>query len=166
MADINRLPGAQLYRWEWQRGAACRGMDSSLFFHPPNERDTARADRAARAKAIRRCCPVITECLDHALRVREPYGVWGGHTEDERARLLGVQSLRYPAAIRGYQKARTGPAARARPGPRPRTRNWAGHPDQECPAGSSMNFPPRPGVLKQSQFTRKSFQRPTRRRSS
>ena len=83
MADITRLPGAQLHHWEWQRDAACRGMDSTLFFHPPNERDTARSDRADRAKAICRSCPVITECLDHALRVRESYGVWRGHTEPE-----------------------------------------------------------------------------------
>lgn len=100
MADINRLPGAQLDHWDWQLDAACRGMDSSLFFHPPNERDAARENRAAGAKAICRGCPVVAECLEHALRVREPYGVWGGRTEDERARLLGVQSLRYPAVIR------------------------------------------------------------------
>jgi WhiB family redox-sensing transcriptional regulator len=106
VADITRLPGAQLHHWEWQRDAACRGMDSTLFFHPPNERDTARSDRADRAKAICRSCPVITECLDHALRVREPYGVWGGHTEDERARLLGVRSLRYPGLIRKHRKPR------------------------------------------------------------
>lgn len=99
MADINRLPGAQLEQWEWQRIAACRGMDSSMFFHPPKERDAARENRAARAKAVCRQCPVIAECLDHALRVREPYGVWGGRTEDERAQILGVQSLRYPALI-------------------------------------------------------------------
>jgi hypothetical protein len=42
VADITRLPGAQLYHWEWQRDAACRGMDSTLFFHPPNERDTCQ----------------------------------------------------------------------------------------------------------------------------
>ena len=30
-------------------------------------------------------------------RVREPYGVWGGLSEDERAAELGVESLRYPA---------------------------------------------------------------------
>lgn len=100
MADINRLPGALLDHWNWQLDAACRGMDSSLFFHPPNERNAARANRAGRAKAICRGCPVIAECLDHALRVREPYGVWGGRTEDERARLLGVQSLCYPAILR------------------------------------------------------------------
>ena len=99
MADINRLPGAQLDHWDWQLDAACRGMDSSLFFHPPNERDAARENRAARAKAICLGCPVVEQCLNHALRVREPYGVWGGRTEDERALLLGLQSLRYPAAL-------------------------------------------------------------------
>jgi hypothetical protein len=28
------------------------------------------------------------ECLDFALRVREPHGIWGGLTEAERRRLL------------------------------------------------------------------------------
>lgn len=100
MSDISRLPGAKLEYWQWQREAACRGMDSETFFHPPNERATARERRAARAKAICERCPVIADCLKHALRAREPYGVWGGHTEDERARILGVQSLRYPARMR------------------------------------------------------------------
>jgi WhiB family redox-sensing transcriptional regulator len=34
-------------------------------------------------------CPVVRQCLDHALAVREPYGVWGGLTEDEREELMG-----------------------------------------------------------------------------
>ncbi|WP_309051692.1 WhiB family transcriptional regulator, partial [Streptomyces sp.] len=29
------------------------------------------------------------ECAAHALAVREPYGVWGGLTEDEREELMG-----------------------------------------------------------------------------
>ena len=97
MADIKRLPEPLVVHWEWQGKAACRGMDTDTFFHPPNERDTARQGRIAAAKAICRGCPAVTECLDHALRVREPYGVWGGLSEDERATLLGVTSLRYPA---------------------------------------------------------------------
>lgn len=32
----------------------------------------------ARAKAICAKCPVRGECLDHALAVGEPWGVWGG----------------------------------------------------------------------------------------
>ena len=31
------------------------------------------------------------------LRTREPYGVWGGLSEAERADILGVWSLKYPA---------------------------------------------------------------------
>jgi WhiB family redox-sensing transcriptional regulator len=27
---------------------------------------------------------VLVQCRAHALQVREPYGVWGGMTEDER----------------------------------------------------------------------------------
>ena len=100
MADIDRLPEALLDHWDWQLEAACRGMDSSTFFHPPGERDAARHHRAANAKSICRQCPVIEERLAHALRVREPYGVWGGHSEEERAALLGLQSLRYPAPAR------------------------------------------------------------------
>ncbi len=34
-------------------------------------------------------CPVRAQCATHALTVREPYGVWGGLTEDEREELLG-----------------------------------------------------------------------------
>lgn len=34
-------------------------------------------------------CPVRAECAAHALAVREPYGVWGGLTEDEREELMG-----------------------------------------------------------------------------
>jgi WhiB family redox-sensing transcriptional regulator len=32
-------------------------------------------------------CAVRTDCLDFAVRVREPHGIWGGLTESER-RLL------------------------------------------------------------------------------
>ena len=96
MADTSRLPEPKVDYWDWQLVAACRGMDSSMFFHPPEERNSARQQRIAQAKAICRTCPAIAECLAHALKVQEPYGIWGGHSEDERAALLGVESLRYP----------------------------------------------------------------------
>lgn len=96
VADTRRLPGAVVHEWDWQLAAACRGMDSSRFFHPPQERNAARLERIAQAKAVCRSCPAIAECLTHALKVREPYGIWGGASEDERAVLLGVASLRYP----------------------------------------------------------------------
>ena len=111
MADIKRLPEPLVVHWEWQGRAACRGMDTATFFHPPNERDAARQDRIDAAKAICHNCPAVNDCLDHALRVREPYGVWGGLSEDERANLLGVTSLRYPAKTPASDPPRTHAAA-------------------------------------------------------
>ena len=40
------------------------------------------------AKAICATCPVRGLCLEYALAVREPYGIWGGLNEYERRRLL------------------------------------------------------------------------------
>lgn len=97
MADIARLPGAQLDNWEWQGQAACRGMDSSIFFHPTKERNSDRERRVAAAKAVCQQCPAINDCLSHALKVQEPYGIWGGLSENERAKMLGLRNMRYPA---------------------------------------------------------------------
>ena len=38
----------------------------------------------------------LPESKAWALTTREPYGVWGGLSEDERATILGVRNLRYP----------------------------------------------------------------------
>ncbi|ALM41091.1 WhiB family transcriptional regulator [Streptomyces sp. FR-008] len=43
-------------------------------------------------------CPVRAECAAHALAVREPYGVWGGLTEDEREELMGRARTRLTPA--------------------------------------------------------------------
>lgn len=84
MADYSRLPGPNADLWDWQLRGLCRGKDSSLFFHPEGERGAARAARELSAKEICLNCPVQKQCCEHALRVREPYGVWGGLTEEER----------------------------------------------------------------------------------
>ena len=96
MVDFERFSGFGPADWDWQKDAACRGMGDSTFFHPPDERDPERSQRIAAAKAICQSCPAITACRAHALRVREPYGIWGGLSESERASLLGVRSMRYP----------------------------------------------------------------------
>ena len=89
MADFSRLPGPNADLWDWQLLAACRGVDSSLFFHPEGERGAARSARESSAKEVCMRCPVRAQCAAHALAVREPYGVWGGLTEDEREELMG-----------------------------------------------------------------------------
>ena len=77
-------PGPVSGDWEWQLSASCRGKDVEVFFHPTGERGPARASRAAAAKALCAACPVLQQCRDHALATAEPYGVWGGMTEEER----------------------------------------------------------------------------------
>ena len=96
VADTNRLPLPIAENYQWQGQAACRGMDSAKFFHPEEERNSARRARIAEAKAICGVCPALMECRAHALEAREPYGIWGGLSEGERATVLGLHSLRYP----------------------------------------------------------------------
>lgn len=84
MAEISRLPGPNADLWDWQLRGACRGADPELFFHPEGERGPSRRDRDLAAQAICGSCPVLPQCAGHALAVREPYGVWGGMTEDDR----------------------------------------------------------------------------------
>ena len=105
MADFSRLPGPNADLWDWQLRGLCRGKDSSLFFHPEGERGAARSGREVAAKEICLNCPVQIPCVEHALRVREPYGVWGGMTEDEREEhyarqktLVRAQAARVKAA--------------------------------------------------------------------
>ncbi len=88
MASIARLPLPVQDSYEWQHRGACRGGDPETFFSPEAERGPRRRAREAAAKALCDRCPVVTECLQHALDVREPYGVWGGLNATERLHLL------------------------------------------------------------------------------
>ena len=133
MAEISRLPGPVMDLWEWQFEGACRDADQDLFFHPEGERGSARRRRAEAAKAICATCPVIKECREQSLTVREPYGVWGGLSEDERAAVLAQRRPRQPASAdhpldqsplpvgttrrEGLSRRASAPAAPAREGP-------------------------------------------------
>lgn len=98
MASTKNLPRPVSETWEWQLHGSCVGMDSAVFFHPSGERGAQRAARAERAKTICRGCPVLHECREHALATREPYGVWGGLTEEERDHILRGGNQRHPIA--------------------------------------------------------------------
>ncbi|MDY2941756.1 MAG: WhiB family transcriptional regulator [Varibaculum sp.] len=84
MADISRLPAPTTEAWEWQQQAACRDYSTEMFFHPDGERGGTRRRRAMKAKAICATCPVLEQCRNYALAAHEPYGIWGGMTEEER----------------------------------------------------------------------------------
>ena len=73
----------------WQVKAACRGPQAAVFFPPSYfERKDEKLDRESRAKAICTQCAVREPCLDFALSIREPHGIWGGLNELERKSLL------------------------------------------------------------------------------
>lgn len=102
-------PLAQVPRdavWEWQERGACRQADPTLFFHPQNERGLARIRRDRAAKGVCATCSVRIECADYAIRSREPYGVWGGLTEEDRENIYA----RIPISV--YPRER-GEGARA-----------------------------------------------------
>lgn len=65
----------------WRAHAACRGMETELFF-PVSE--VAGSARVRRAKAVCESCPVRDACLAEALAARDVHGVRGGMTGPER----------------------------------------------------------------------------------
>lgn len=64
----------------WQARAACRGLDTDLFF-------TDRGESTAAAKAVCAGCNVRSECLAYAQAKAERFGIWGGLSERQRRRI-------------------------------------------------------------------------------
>ena len=64
----------------WTQRAACRGTDTDIFF-------PASPEEEAEALSICATCPVRAQCLEHAIRNRETYGIWGGMTPEQRRRV-------------------------------------------------------------------------------
>jgi WhiB family redox-sensing transcriptional regulator len=60
----------------WVVDGACGDADPAWFF--PN-----RGESATKAKAICATCPVLAPCREFGMG--EPFGVWGGLSEKERA---------------------------------------------------------------------------------
>lgn len=73
----------------WAREAACKGMDTGLFF-PVGVTGPAE-DQAAQAKAVCGACAVRPDCLEFALETGSE-GIWVGTDEDERRNLRRAPS--------------------------------------------------------------------------
>ena len=63
----------------------CRQVDPDMFFPEPD--DPNRNHIIKLAKQACGNCPYQAECLAGALERNEPFGIWGGMTEQERKRL-------------------------------------------------------------------------------
>ncbi|SEQ94554.1 WhiB family transcriptional regulator, redox-sensing transcriptional regulator [Actinokineospora terrae] len=80
----------------WQAHGACQTLPVDRFYSPDNERGLARDRRVQAAKLVCSRCPVLRRCRDFALRTAEPYGVWGGLDERERADLRRAARIPTP----------------------------------------------------------------------
>jgi hypothetical protein len=76
----------------WRLGAACRGIDATVFF--PSSKDYHTFEYAMSVCAA---CPVKHECLEANLL--EPDGIWGGTSAKERQRIRKAREV----AVTCYQ---------------------------------------------------------------
>lgn len=90
----------------WRERARCATVPDPDIFFPDR---TTPADEAL---AVCDRCPVMLACRTHALAVQEPYGVWGGLTEDERRHLVAAsgsgRARRRPSTWIGLGRRRIG----------------------------------------------------------
>jgi WhiB family transcriptional regulator, redox-sensing transcriptional regulator len=64
----------------WRVSGNCRNGDPERLF--------VTGAKQREARTICRGCPVLVQCLSHALDERIEFGVWGGMTERERRAML------------------------------------------------------------------------------
>lgn len=63
--------------FDWHARAACRDMDSGIFFE----------GRTDYAREICEGCPVRNRCLEYAVVTNQSFGVWGGTTPAMRRKI-------------------------------------------------------------------------------
>lgn len=80
---------------DWRDDAACLGADPALFFPTPGAHTTL--DFSA-ARAICSTCPVWVPCFDYAMTDPDAalWGMWGGHTPTERAKVRRLLEVAPP----------------------------------------------------------------------
>ncbi len=66
----------------WKNRAACKGQDIGMFFPGTGLRSTA-------VEKFCSVCPVSGPCLNEGLQSRRVSGIWGGTTQNERAKIIG-----------------------------------------------------------------------------
>lgn len=84
------------------RDALCRSLDADyadrLFFSDGLSRDEKRR-AILHAQNICINCPVMEQCQNYALTTHSDFGIWGGLTEDDRAKLTNHRGRRARASV-------------------------------------------------------------------
>lgn len=78
-------PGYRSRAYDWRDDGACRGHQAPDIWFADEYVNPAALKEVEEAKRICRTCPVSSACLHGALVRREPWGIWGGLTTEERA---------------------------------------------------------------------------------
>lgn len=72
--------------WQADPGRHCADYPTELFFPAGKIGSQERLDWEDEAKWVCTGCPVLSQCLAHAIRNGEE-GIWGGTTKHERKEL-------------------------------------------------------------------------------
>jgi WhiB family transcriptional regulator, redox-sensing transcriptional regulator len=112
-AAARAWPATHEQFWTWQLEAACRQVDTSLFYSPEGERGPRKERREAAAKQICGACKVRELCAAYAVATREPYGTWGGLSEQDRRELVRrvdprLAQARYRTALAAWMRGAAG----------------------------------------------------------
>ncbi|MCW2615379.1 MAG: Transcription factor WhiB [Frankiales bacterium] len=84
-----RLVVDRLTQPVWRVDAQCRSKNAVHFFAPSHvESKSDKQVRESAARALCGACKVRAQCLEYALDVQEPHGIWGGLNEAERRRIV------------------------------------------------------------------------------
>lgn len=80
------MTGLEPASGDWRHAAACLEVDPELF-HPVGCTSSDAVLQIAAAKKVCAGCQVLEECRRWALDTREPHGIFGGLTAEERTSL-------------------------------------------------------------------------------
>ena len=75
------FPFAREHWGKWREQALCLDYRHELWFEDEDK------DKIALAKAVCAKCPVKQECLDYAIETKPEYGIFGGLSPSEFAKL-------------------------------------------------------------------------------
>ena len=74
----------------WQARAACAGMDTEIFYPVGTTGTKGIPANYGPARAICAACPVRTECIEDAITHGDAWGVRGGLSPDQLARVISA----------------------------------------------------------------------------
>lgn len=86
--QIQIMTVVQIELRQWMARGKCMGTDPDLFYPSDGSNGAVQAaKRVCKGEDGMAVCPVLDQCLAHAMDYDERFGVWGGTSERERRRL-------------------------------------------------------------------------------